>query len=286
MLPHIGFSLQSQYDQPLTQVIALLKNAGFSAVSPVWSPELDLAELAACVREHSMMIQSLHAPHRGIPLLWEPDFPSSTEIQQNILRCIDDCARFHIPILVLHGWQGLNYTFPTHPLNFRYFDDMIPYARQKGVSIAFENLEGEEYLHALLTRYRDQPHVGFCWDTGHDHCYPHKLNFMDAFGDRLIMTHLNDNFGLRSPNGIPDGKDDLHFLPYDGNIDWDNTIYRLQQAPRQAILNFEIKIRSHSKDLADMPYTQLSLESLIELAGDRARQIARQYAMLAENTKH
>lgn len=282
MLPHIGFSLQAQYDRPLTKVIPLLKNAGFSAVSPVWSPELDLAELSACVRRHDMTIQSLHAPHKGIPLLWEPDLPSSAEIQQNILRCIDDCARFQIPILVIHGWQGLFYTFPAQPLNFRFFDGMIPYARQKGVSIAFENLEGEEYLQALLQRYQEQPHVGFCWDSGHDHCYPHKLNFLDAFGSRLIMTHLNDNLGLRDPSGIPDGKDDLHFLPYDGNMDWDEALRRLQSAPRQSTLNFEIKIRSHTKDPADMPYTRLSLEQFIALSGKRAYRIARQYAALWE----
>ncbi len=283
MLPAIGFSLQAQYDRPLNQIIPLLKAAGFSAVSPVWSPELDLNSLASCVRTHNMTIQSLHAPHKGIPLLWEPDSDASKEVQSNILHCIDDCAQFQIPILVIHGWQGLYYTFPTEPLNFHFFDRMIPYARQKGVSIAFENLEGEEYLHALLARYRDKSHVGFCWDTGHDHCYPHKLNFLDAFGDRLIMTHLNDNFGLRDPKGMPNGKDDLHFLPYDGNIDWEDTIRRLQNAPTQTILNFEIKIRSHSTDAADMPYTHLSLEQLIAQAGDRARRIAQLYATFADD---
>ena len=91
------------------------------------------------------------------------------------------------------------------------------------------------------------------------------------------MTHLNDNLGLRDPSGIPDGKDDLHLLPYDGNIDWADTLRQLQNAPQQSILNFEIKIRSHSKDPADMPYTHLLLEQFIDQAGDRARRIARQY---------
>lgn len=280
MVPELGFSLQAHYDQPLPQVISLLKQEGFSAVSPLWSPELDMDALAECVRAHGMTIQSLHAPHKGIARLWEPDSPESATVQENILRSVDACARHHVPILVIHGWQGLIYTFPTVPLDFRFFDRLVPYAQQNGVSIAFENLEGEEYLAALMERYANCPHIGFCWDTGHDHCYPHKTDFLQAYGSRLIMTHLNDNLGLRDPNGIPSGKDDLHFLPFDGNLDWDHTLGRLRTMPKQMILNFEIKIRSHSTDPADLPYTRLSLEEFLHLSGIRAREIARRYAAL------
>lgn len=277
---NIGFSLQTQYALPITQVIALLKDAGFSAVSPLWSPELDFSSIAHCVREQGMTIQSLHAPHKGIASLWEPDSALSFEIHGNILRSIDTCALFQIPILVLHGWQGLIYTFPKEPLNFRHFDSIVQYAQHKGVSIAFENLEGEEYLNALLMRYRDLPHVGFCWDSGHDHCYPHKTDFLKSFGNRLMMTHLNDNLGLRDPDGIPSGEDDLHFLPFDGKIDWENALRRLKTAPKQTTLNFEIKVSSHSRRPSDLPYTQIPLEQFFKTAGERARRIAELYTKI------
>jgi len=279
-LYQIGFSLQTQYDRPLPQVLSLLHAAGFRAVSPLWSPELDFEELDRCARSLGMTVQSLHAPHKGIALLWEPDAAASREVHGNILCSIDTCARYGIPILVLHCWQGLLYTFPEAPLDFRLFDSIVTYARQKGVRVALENLEGEEYLAALMDRYRSLPHVGFCWDTGHDHCYPHKTDFMEAYGHRLIMTHLNDNLGLRDPGGVPSGKDDLHFLPGDGDLDWDHVLRRLKNAPQQAILNFEIKLRSHSQDPGDQPYLQLSLEQFIREAGKRALQLAQQYAAM------
>lgn len=284
MLPDIGFSLQGQYDRPMTEVIALLKKNGFSAVSPVWSAELDLHAMAACVHAHGMTIQSLHAPHKGIALLWEPDSPASSEVQKNIIRSIDACAQFRIPILVIHGWNGLSYTFPDTPLNFHFFDCLVSYAKQLCVSIAFENLEGEEYLAALMTRYQDQSHIGFCWDSGHDHCYPHKTDFLKQYGDRLIMTHLNDNLGLRDASGIPSGNDDLHFLPFDGNLDWAHALCRLKTAPKQTLLNFEFKVRSHSNAPSDLIYTQLSLEQFLEKAGKRACEIARQYATAPDHT--
>lgn len=273
----IGFSLQASYDLPWEQVIGCLHDAGFGAVSPVWSPELPLELLAASVQAHNMVIQSLHAPHGGLAYLWDSKAPGSAQAEQRIIGCIDACARFQIPLAVVHGWQGLDYTFPAEPLDFSVFDRIVAHAEKKQVAIAFENLEGEEYLEALLRRYQDLPHIGYCWDSGHDHCFPHKLNFLETFGQRLIMTHINDNRGLRDPGGMPTGDDDLHLLPYDGNICWEDAISRLKGLPKQKILNFELKKRAASRAPADLIYDTLSTEEYFQLAGQRARKIADLY---------
>ncbi|MBQ5608249.1 MAG: sugar phosphate isomerase/epimerase [Oscillospiraceae bacterium] len=277
---NIGFSLQPKYDCPQAQVIELLSNAGFSAVSPVWSSALPLETLATDLQKHNMILQSLHAPHGGLSYLWNSQDSHSANAQRNITDCIDDCARFQIPLVVVHGWQGLDYIFPETPLDFSAFDHIVDHAERCHVSIAFENLEGEEYLEALLNRYRDRSHVGFCWDSGHDHCYPHKLNFLKAFGQRLIMTHLNDNLGQRDTNAPPTGNDDLHFLPYDGNIPWEHTLLALKGLPKQDILNFEIKKRSTSNAPKDLIYDSLSPEEFFRLAGQRALQIANLYEQI------
>ncbi len=279
MLPGIGFSLQTKYELSMAQMIPMVKAAGFSALSPAWSSESELELIADYAQENGMVLQSVHAPHKNTPFLWTPEAPESLVLQEGILRCIDTCARLAVPLTVIHGWQGLNYTFSEASLDFTFFDRAVAYAREKKVSIAFENLEGEEHLAALLTRYRDESHVGFCWDSGHDHCYPHKTDFLAAFGDRLIMTHLNDNFGVRDPAGVHTKMDDLHFLPYDGNLRWDDAICRLKNARKQSILNFEFKIQSHSKDPRDLPYTRLSLEDFLQKAGERALQIAEMYSV-------
>lgn len=275
MLPKLGFSLQKQYDRPIDEVLTLLKEAGFSAVSPFYAPEVDLPKIAACVRDLGMEIQSLHAPNHVAPL-WEQ---GQAQIFYDVKECIDLCQEYTIPIVVVHSWQGLEYTFPGEPLYYGNFDCLVAYAQEKGVSIAFENLEGEEYLDALMRRYRDYSNVGFCWDSGHENCYPHKLDFLEKFGDRLIMTHLNDNLGLRSPDGIPSGVDDLHYLPWDGSIDWEQNLRKLKKARPLNILNFELKIRSISKDPKDMIYVGRSLEEFVSLAGKRARQFAMRYVI-------
>ena len=281
----VGFSLQAIRPGQSAQIIALLHNVGASAVSPAWSQDLPLGELADCAAKHNMVIQSLHAPRKGIPTLWEPKNPASAHTMKSITDCMDACAEFEIPVTVVHGWQGLDYRFPEAPLDFANFDYLVAYAGQKKVSIAFENLEGEEYLEALMARYGDQSHIGFCWDSGHDHCYPHKLDFLKAFGGKLIMTHLNDNLGLRDPLGIPKAEDDLHFLPYDGNIHWESALGRLKDLPKQGILNFELKKRSKSASPEDLIYEHMTLEEYFAMAGQRALRIAMLYEKIMDCAK-
>ena len=271
----LGFSLQAKYDCPPTQAVEMLHDAGFSAISPVWSPELPLEVLTPWAQKLGMTIQSVHTPHGGQPHLWDPQDPLREEALQKFLDCIDACAQFAIPIAVMHGWQGLGYTFPEEPLDFSAFDRIVDRAEEKNVKIAFENLEGEEYLHALMSRYIDRPHVGYCWDTGHDHCYPHKMDFLKSFGDRLIMTHIHDNLGTRGP--VPTTLDDLHLLPMDGNIQWESNIRRLKGLPKQDILNFERKKLCKSTNPADRIYAELSTGEYFRLAAQRARQIADLY---------
>ncbi len=268
----IGFSLEYQYDRPLTQVIPLLKKAGFSAVSPVWGQEL--TSIFSCTRDHGMDIQSLHAPPKGMAVLWQPDAQLSETLQKEMLASVEACARYQIPVLVVHGWQGHGYTFSPDNLYFQNFDALVTRAQALGVSIAFENLEGEEYLAALMARYRRLSHIGFCWDSGHDRCYPHTMDFLAEFGDRLIMTHLNDNFGVRGDAYT--SKDDLHLLPFDGNSDWTLQLARLHSARRQDTLNFELKTMSHGI----ATYPGWTLAQFIAEAGHRAQKIAETYAAL------
>lgn len=274
MIPKLGFSLEMEYAYPMQQVITWLHNAGFTAVSPLWGQ--DLSAISACATELGMTVQSLHAPPKGMALLWQPAQPDSAALQKSMMDSLSACAKFQIPVLVVHGWQGMGYTFPHASLDFSFWDVFVQQAQKLGVSIAFENLEGEEYLAALMERYRNLPYIGFCWDAGHDRCYPHETDFLDSFGPRLIMTHINDNFGVRG--NAYTSKDDLHLLPFDGNTNWDHQLIRLKGAAMQDILNFELKTLSHGIST----YPQWSLEQFIMEAGHRARQIAEKYIQICK----
>ena len=255
MLVKLGFSLQPDYGCEQDRVIELLCDAGFSAVSPIWSEALPLDALKACAAKRNMVIQSLHAPRGGVAPLWDASDPLHQQTETKIIDFIDACARFQIPIAVMHGWQGVHYTFPGEPLDFSAFDRIAEHAEQSKV-----------------------------WDSGHDNCYPHKMDFLRRFGDRLVMTHLHDNLGLRDPGGVPSTKDDLHLLPFDGKIPWEQAIVRLKDLPKQSILNFELKKRTVNVP-GVLDYEELSVEEYFSLAGQRARQIADLYEKIMDTQK-
>ena len=273
----IGFSLQTSYSAPMPEVLRMLRDLGVHAVSPVWKRDGDLERTTESAARCGLAIQSLHGPLRGLPAMWSRDRDCSSPILQDFLDATDACAAYGIPVLVVHSWTGLEYTFQKEALYFGNFDVLVNHACKKGVQIAIENLEGPEYLAALMDRYRDCGFVGLCWDSGHERCYTPSRDFLKCYGDRLLMTHLNDNLGITDPNGILRGTDDLHLLPYDGTADWNNCINRLKTARPQEILNFEFKIRPKGDRCTTDLYSKLPLEQYLTAAYARASRVAAMY---------
>ena len=273
----IGFSLQNSYAAPMPEVLRMLRDIGFHAVSPVWQRDSNLDTIAKTAVQCGLVIQSLHGPLRGLPNMWSRDNDRSAPLLKDFLDAADTCADYGIPMLVVHSWSGLEYSFRESELYFGNFDRLVDHANNQGVQIAFENLEGPEYLDALMTRYRDCPTVGFCWDSGHERCYTPSRNFLFQYGDRLMMTHLNDNFGITDPDGRLQGIDDLHLLPGDGILDWSRVVGQLKQANPQEILNFELKIRPKGDRCVKDLYSKLPLEQYLSMAYEAARRISASY---------
>ncbi len=273
----LGFSLQATYPVPMAHMLQQLRDIGFRAVSPVRHADCDLGALTETAARLGLTVQSLHGCHRGIPALWQPDPARSQPLLQELLWGIDDCAAYGIPLLVVHPWSTFDYTFDPEHLYFRNFDTLVAYAAEKGVQIAFENLEGPEFLCALMARYASCSHIGYCWDAGHEQCYTPAWDMLARFGDRLIMTHLNDNLGLTHPEGLLQGTDDLHLLPFDGIANWETLIHRLKQARPQQILNFELKVRPKADRCKVDLYSHLPPDRYLALAYERACRVADLY---------
>ena len=271
----LGFSLQERYHLPMPQVLDLLADTGFCAVSPVWARDGDLAATANAAQQRGLMLQSLHGPVRGMPVMWSADQETAAPLLEALLQAATDCAKMEIPILVIHPWNGVGYTFDEKALCFDHFDTFVAHTEKLGITVAFENLEGPEYLQALMARYTRN--VGFCWDSGHEQCYAPGWDFLDRYGDRLVMTHLNDNLGISDPAGRLNGTDDLHLLPGHGITNWDDTVCRLKTAKPQEILNFELKIRPKGDRCKLDLYSKLPLPQYFQQAFRCALTAVRDY---------
>ena len=276
----IGISLSRQYAAAsLLEVIDLVKAAGFCAVSPLWGTKVDMAAVCQKARQVGLYVQSMHAPFGKCDTLWSDDPAVSARGMEVTMAALEDCIACQIPIMVMHAWIDNGLSFDLTQPYFGNFDAIVEKANANGVQIAFENTEGEAYLFALLDHYRDNPMVGFCWDSGHEKCYNHDQDLLAKFGDRLLVTHLNDNLGISDPDGEITYLDDLHLLPGDGVIDWAANRSRLCRCRPLPYLNFELQLTSKPGRNENDGYAQMPLGDYFRLAYEKAKKATEGYAL-------
>ena len=211
--------LGTYFDTPVEEQIALFKQAGFDGFFTPWDENVE--KYRKCADEIGMLYHAVHAPIGNSAKMWEDSEESKSAVQE-LLQCVKDCARANVPILILHTYIGFESGIGTTRNGIENFRCVVEAAAERQVKIAFENTEGEEYLAALMDTFVDYENVGFCWDTGHELCYNRGKDMMALYGNRLVITHLNDNLGVHDFDVRITWKDDLHLLPFDGIGDWDN----------------------------------------------------------------
>ncbi|THK36739.1 sugar phosphate isomerase/epimerase [Ensifer sp. MPMI2T] len=289
------------YDEGIRHSLDLIREAGFTHIN--WNPDSGSSYMLAdaeieftrrIVAEAGLKTHSVHASN-GVNSVSElahaGPAPFAQETRKNILshhdwqrqsgvellkKRIDLAAALGAPNVVLHvditddtfrSDENENLFF--EPL-FRSFDDVEAYCVGRKVQIAVETLvkaNAENYLKLyarLFSRYSSD-FVGVCYDSGHwELIEPGKLSVLEHHGDRLIATHIHDNFGA---------KDD-HLLPFDGRLDWDAITKAIAATGYRTPLNFETPLDRYV--LSDTSYYQrahaiaLRLEEMVASARDRA----------------
>ncbi|MBQ7566867.1 MAG: sugar phosphate isomerase/epimerase [Oscillospiraceae bacterium] len=234
----LGMNVNPKFGVPLTEQVQLLRRVGFEAFFSGWTAGDQQRELRSAAEGSGMLYRFIHAPFSGLRHLWQDD-EQAGEIMDRLFACFDDCAEVRVPLVVMHAYIGFEPAQPT-AAGVRYFEKLSDRAKQLGLQIALENTEGEAFLTAVMDDLKEEKHVGFCWDTGHELCYNHGQDMLGKYGDRLFCTHLNDNLGIRDFGGEITFFDDLHLLPFDGIADWQGVAARLDQCGYDDVLMFEL----------------------------------------------
>lgn len=273
----ISISVGNKYSIPTPELVKILAEIGFDAISPEWKEGVDIEAIITAARESGLEIASIHAPFGKSADMWSDDETVSGPATQRLLNALEECNRFNVPVMVVHCWIGFGYTFGQTKYGFENYGKVVDKATEYGIKIAFENTEGEEYLFALMDYFKDNKTVGFCWDSGHEMCYNHSKDLLEMFGDRLYMTHLNDNLGISRFDGEIYYTDDLHLLPYDGIADWDYNVARLKKSRPLETLNFELKRTSQKNRCDNEIYAQMDIKLYFAECYKRACKIAYRY---------
>lgn len=267
-------ALSRAYGIPYEKQIRLFKATGFEGCAIDLSDrECDAASLAAICKEEDMIISYLHAPFNKSDDMWA-DGALGDEALAELLDRLEICSGLEIPAMVAHTFIGFDRNNTPTQIGIERYGALAVRAQELGVTLALENTEGEEYLAALMDALKDIESVGFCWDTGHELCYNYGKDLTALYGDRLAVTHLNDNLGIRDYEGKITYIDDLHLLPFDGITDWNSVAKRLVKCGFDKPLSFELSTKSKPNRHENDCYDAMPIELFAAEAYKRACRVA------------
>ena len=259
-------TMRSEVDT--AEQMEIMKNVGFDAFFTMWMPERT-EEIANKAARLGLFQQSIHSPFSReykVSHMWnggeEGEF-----VTNSLIECVKDCARFDIPVMVIHPFIGFKDHTPTE-VGLDNYARVIEAANKAGVKLGFENVEGEEYLAALMKRFWNEPSCGFCLDTGHEMCYNEHRDMLALYGEKLVHTHFNDNLGVRGDEIT--FHDDLHLMPTDGIADWHGIMERIRKTGYNGILMSELTYEDlPGKNGIAHKYTELSVEEFMRKAYEK-----------------
>jgi sugar phosphate isomerase/epimerase len=207
--------------------------------------EQTVREMADCLRSTGMALHSLHAPternlahgrDNGAPLaISEPERARRIEAIDEMKRALEVAERIPFRFFVVHlGSERQPADQRRIDAAFSSLEQMVLFAKQRGVVIALENTPGELGAPSTLHHFIAQTHLHdlrLCFDAGHANIDGGIAPSFELMRDLVVTTHIHDNHGDK----------DEHLVPFDGTIDWPATFAVLATAPQPLPVVLELK---------------------------------------------
>ena len=273
----LSLSLNGDFGISFEEQVRLFKRTGFEAFTGHWryGEDESIISCAKVGKEEGVEFNALHAPFGCTADMWdESEKEGAEQGVKELSHFVELCNSLEIPLMVSHVYVGFEKQCEPTQFGLENYGRVIEYAERLGVKIAFENTEGENGLDAILTEFKDKKHVGYCWDSGHEMCYNDSKDLLALYGDRLFITHINDNLGVKSFEGVNFWHDDLHLLPFDGIADWDYNAKRLAKTGFDGILTFELNNKSKPNRHENDKYFKVPIEEYVAECYARACRFA------------
>lgn len=249
--------------QPLAPtVLADISRAGIKSIEVFCAPvhflyrsPQGVREFAGALQDQNLSLHSMHSPterelspgrESGVPIsICDPERIRRVDAVDEVKRVLEVAERIPFRFLVQHlGHSHERKNARAMDAAFNSLEHLSIFAKERGVIIALENTPSEfgapEALCELIreTHLRD---LKFCFDTGHAHKEKGIPKSLDLMRDRIATTHVHDNHGEK----------DEHLLPFEGSIDWEETLAALANLPLSPDIVLELKDQPAGKPSLD-----------------------------------
>ena len=259
----IGINLHAMVGLTDEAYIKTIAELGFRATFCMAQPRERMEQLGRLCAAENIRFDTLHAPFDHINDIWL-DCEGGQRMLAELKDCVDQCLVVGAPIAVVHLSSKMKPPTITDIGRGR-FEELVAYARKKGVKIAFENQRKLFNLAWAFETFGPEDGVGFCWDCGHENCFTPGKQFMPLFGDRLICTHIHDNNGVFN--------EDKHMLPFDGTLDYQRVARQLRESGYQGTLMLEVMAGTNHHYEGEN-YQGMSPQEYLQRAAAAAKRLA------------
>jgi sugar phosphate isomerase/epimerase len=150
-----------------------------------------------------------------------------------IKRAIEVAELLPFRYLVLHlGLPGEEHDLRKFDAAFTSIEHLNIFAKERGAEILLENIPSElsSPERMLLFLKYTRLDLKVCFDTGHAHMTGGVQPAFGTLKERIAAIHVHDNHGEK----------DEHLLPFEGEIDWAQTVRDFRSAGGQFPIFFEL----------------------------------------------
>ena len=233
-----------------------IKNNGYKNVFVQWYDKdwkISQEEQVKLCKKLGLNIIFAHLGYQNINSIWEEGQAGDKEVER-YKKDIKNCKENEIDMVIMHLVSG-NVAPQYNELGLERLRQITEYAKKLDVKIAFENTKIKGYLEYVLSNIKDE-NIGICFDAGHYHAhFNDEFNF-ELFKNRIFAVHLHDN----------DKSDDLHLIPFDGTLDWQDTMRKLKESNYSGPITLELCYRYE--------YLNMSLDEFYKLGYERGIKLA------------
>ncbi len=205
-----------------------------------------MLEIASWFRNSQLKLHSIHAP-MYTDKEWGRSGPQAvvsiaeTEKVRRIAACdeikraleLADYAPFRY--MVTHvGVSRDIYDLRKVDAAFSSIEHLRMFARQRGADLVLENTPNELSTPDRLLEFLHYTHLndmGLCFDTGHANMGEGVAASFEKMKPQVRSTHIHDNMGQK----------DEHLFPFEGTIDWKQTIGDFSAKPDSFPMLLEIR---------------------------------------------
>ncbi len=247
-----------------TETLKIIKDVGFDGFFSSKFTLKEAEELKITADKLGLKFFSIHAPFKHINTIWEKGEDYKV-VFENLKTSVNTASLLGVKTVVVHvssTWRPPQIS----RIGLERFKELAEFSKDKKVNLAFENLRVKEYLDTVLESLKNYENVGFCYDFGHESCFSAQKNlFLPLYGKILLATHIHDNYGRTI---VDDSlKDDLHYIPLDGDIDYKPIINGIKNLDISVPLTLELakNAKESYKTLTPYEFITLAFKRLIKI---------------------